>query len=173
MDDLIEKILGEDFEILRRVDFNDLIFIFFQERGYSNPYNDERLNLISGRGPLKINKKTKEYEFTNVYEFYSEYGDNELICPKENKTVVDWDKVLSNIKNRKHINVDDFILLLEHNNLSIDTFDIYSKKPPEIYDIEVKSDDDASFLVEFLKLVNANYLKKSNNHFVINLNLDF
>lgn len=172
MEDLINRILGDTFEIIRRIELNDSIFIFFHEKAYNNPFNDERLNLISGQGPLKINKKTKEYEFTNVYDFYSEYGDNELFFPKQNKISDDWDKVLLNIKNRKHINVEDFMLLLEHNNLPVDTFDIYSKIPPKIYDIEVKSDNAIKCLVEFLINVKANYEKKSSNHFVINLNLD-
>lgn len=172
MEDLIKTILGDTFEIAKRIDLDDSIFIFFREKGYNNPFNDERLNLISGQGPLKINKKTEEYEFTSAYDFYSKYGDNELFFPKENKISVEWDKVLSNIKNRKYINVDDFILLLEHCNLPIDSFDIYSKLPPKIYDIEVKNDDAIAYLIDFLKNVKANYQEKSSNHFVINLELD-
>ncbi|WP_316634378.1 hypothetical protein [uncultured Flavobacterium sp.] len=172
MEDLINKILGNDFEIIRQVESGDSIFIFFHEKGYSNPFNDEMLNLVSGRGPLKINKKTREYEFTNVYDFYSEYGDNELFFPKQSNIPINWDIVISNIRNRKRINVDDFILLLEHNNLSLDSFDIYSMKPPEIYDIEIKNDRAIIFLVDFLNEVNANYTIKNNNHFVIKLDIE-
>lgn len=173
MEDLIDKILGDDFEILRRVDFNDLIFIFFQEKGYSNPYNDERLNLISGQGPLKINKKTKEYEFTNVYDFYSEYGDNKLIFPNEKDTVLDWDEVICNLKMRKYFNWEDFDLLLKHNGLPLESFDIYSLNSRHTVEIEIKSDDAINYLIQFLDEVKANYIKKSKNHFLIDLNLNF
>ena len=59
MEDFIKELLGDDLEIVKKVDLNDFIFVFFQPKGYSNPHKDERLNLVSSSGPLKINIKTK------------------------------------------------------------------------------------------------------------------
>lgn len=171
MEDFINEILGDDLEIVKKVNFNDFIFIFFQPKGYSNPYKDERLNLVSSSGPLKINIKTKEYEFTHIYEFYSEYGDNEIIFPKEEEIALDWDEVLYNIKMRERFNSEDFFLLLKNYNLPLDSFDIYSINSRDTIEIEIKHDEAVDYLIEFLDKNNGNYIKKYTNHFLIQLDL--
>lgn len=171
MENLINQILGKDFEIIRKVEYNEFIFIFFKPKGYSNPYKDERLNLISNQGPLKINKKTKEYEFTHIYEFYSEYADNKIIFPNKKEVDLNWEEVVYNIKMRKHFNWEDFDLLLKHNNIPLDNFDIYSLNSRDTVEIEIKSDEAIDCLLKFLSEVEARYIKKSHNHFLIDLDL--
>lgn len=172
MEDFINQILGDDTEIIRTVDFNDLTFVFFQPKGYSNPYKDERLNLVSSQGPLKINKKTNQYEFTHIVEFFLEYGDNEVIFPRQEAIVPDWNEIVNNIKMRNNFNWDDFQLLLEHHNLPLDSFDMYSINSRNTVEIEIKGDEAIDCLEQFLNELEAIYIKKSHNHFLINLYLD-
>nr|WP_199001004.1 hypothetical protein [Flavobacterium sp. ASV13] len=172
MEDFINEILGDDTEIFRTVDFDDFTFVFYRPKGYSNPYKDEKLNLVSSYGPLKINKKTNEHEFTNIVEFFLEYGDNKVIFPNQEKSAPDWNEVIYNIKMRNNFNWEDFQLLLEHYNLPLDSFDMYSINSRDTVEIEIKHEEVIHYLEQFLNELEAIYIKKSHNHFLINLYLD-
>jgi hypothetical protein len=169
MENYIKSILGENFEIIKIIDYKEDVFIFFEEKSFSNPYNDERKRVISNLGPLKINKSSKKYSYTNIVEFIEEYGNNEIFFPKENNIIVDWYKVVNDIKLRKYVNWEDFDLLLEYENLQLNSFDIYSINKRDFVEIEVKGVEANKCLISFLNTINANYIEKSHHHYIVNL----
>lgn len=172
MRDLINKLLGSDFKLINTVEFDGDLFVFYKYKDSpDNPFNDERLNTVSGQGPIRINLKSKDFEFMNIYDFYSKYGDNEVIFPTKNE-VIDLDRIIFNIKNRKHINSDEFHLLLDYYKLPEDSFYMYGYNFPKEIEIEISNIKARNYLVQFLDEVNASYDKKNDNHFVVKLDIE-
>lgn len=177
MKDLINTILSEVFgdevfEVTKTIELDGFLYVFSKQKDY-NPYDDEMLRRTGGHGPLKINMATNEYEFMSILDFYSTFVDNKDFFPeKEEEPTLDWEKVFYNIRMRKRINSDDFVLLFEYNNMPRENLDIYSCNQMRIINVGVKDEKEANYVEEFLNSFNANYLKKNSKHFVVDLELD-
>ena len=168
---IIQEVLGNDFKASKIVDFEGFLYVFYDNINYSNPYNDERLNVVSGAGPLKINKKTFDYEITSLVEFYFEHGDNDFFFPKKEK--ISFEDSMENILMRGRINWEDFYLVLENFNLESDEYDLYSLNSMDDLYIKVKSEESYKLLINFLEKLNAKYTidTSEKNKFFIHLNL--
>ncbi len=173
MKKLITKILGDDFKLINTVEFNGDLFVFYKHRDSpDNPFKDERLNIVSGQGPIRINLKSKNFEFMNIYDFSSQYADNEVFFPKKEEDKIDINEIIFNIKNRKHINSDEFHQLLDYYKLPEDSFYMHGYNFPKEIEIEISNIKAKNYLIQFLDEVNASYTKINDNHFVVKLDIE-
>jgi|SRR6218665_1133889 len=170
MNDYIESVLGQELEIVRIVDYDGFCYVFYKPKSFSNPYKDERLNIISSHGPLKINKISKDYQFTNAYEFLNEFGDNKLFFPLD-PIKPNLDNVIKNITLRKRINWDDFDLLLETNQIPSQMADMYSINKRDIIEMDVENEFVKDCIIYFLNLAGARY-NTNNLHLEIHQNIE-
>jgi hypothetical protein len=171
IDKIVNEVLGADFKLSRIVEFEDYLYVFYEHIDHDNPYNDERFGIMSGAGPLKINKITLEHEITSLVEFYFEHGDNELFFPKKEK--ITFESSIKNILMRGRINWEDFYIVLENFNLESDEYDIWSVNSTDDVYIKVKSEKAYNILIEFLEKLKANYVidLSEKNKLFVNLNL--
>ena len=160
VEEIVKRELGNNFKVSRIVDIKNFLFVFYEVSDFSNPYNDERLSIASGAGPLRINKETLDYEITSLIEFLFEYGDNKLFFPK--KSNVTFKKSIENILKRGRMNWEDFYLILGHFGLDFNEYDIYSINSIDNVYIKVRSDYAFNILIDFLKKLNADYEIDSN-----------
>lgn len=166
---IINETLGTDFKFFRIVEFEDYLYVFYEHINHDNPYNDERLGIVSGAGPLKINKITLDYEVTSLVEFYFEHGDNELLFPEKEK--ITFEESMQNILMRGRINWEDFYIILENFNLGSDEYDVYSINSIDDVYVNTKSEKAYNILIEFLERLKANYTIDSSekNKLFVNL----
>lgn len=169
---LIKKVFGSSFEVTKAVDFQDYLYVFSQDSNCNNPYNDERLQIIGGYGPLKINKKTFDYEITDLIDFYFEHGDNELFFPNEEEEIINFEKVKEDILMRKRINWDDFVEVFKNSNLDLNELDLHSiGSIDEVY-IQVKTELAYNVLIDFLKELKAKYSIDTSEKYKLFINLN-
>jgi len=141
----IQNYIGKDYVVTKIIEDENELFAFYVSKEFEKSGGNDRYALI-GVGPLYFNKKTLEKRLLGAMEFHEEFGDRKIIQEniELNETEQNLDQIIENIKKRKHINGDEFELIM--NSLNID-----------LYRVMIYSND---FVNEIIESPNSDDIKK-------------
>jgi hypothetical protein len=114
----IEKFLGDDFVVKDILEDEKELFAFYVSKEFEESGGNERYALI-GIAPFYFNMLTQEKRRLGAFEFHSNFASKKIFNDR-NKDLVEptLEEVIQTIKNRKHINGDEFELIM--NKMSIE-----------------------------------------------------
>ncbi len=169
MEKFISSILGEERVIDKIVKKDNFLYVFHINKKYLESNFKDNYIEIGGEGPLLINLDDKSYSFISESEFSLEHYDPEIFGDIKEMSL-NTSSIVNNIEVRSHINFEDIGLMLKNEGFeSIDEFYIFSYNPLKNIEVEDYSEGYKiiSFLVGYLKKINANYSLVKENHLLI------
>jgi hypothetical protein len=170
----IDSQLGFVSEIIEVIEIDNYKFVFFQPKGHSNPFNDDRLKFTNNIGPLRINMNNNNYEIMGAIQFLFEYGDR----PEYLKTVIEddlktYNSIVSNAIRRKRLNPNDFEDVIYSISGKYSDGEMRSKLKRNLKEmvLDVNSDVIRELVLRFLKDTNAKYNEIEKNIFEVFLDI--
>lgn len=141
----IQQHLGADYVVTQIIEDENELFAFYVSKKFHDTNGNDNYALI-GVGPFYFNKKTNEKKLLGAFEFHEEYFDRKLIQDNIQSEDIkpDLNEVIENIKQRKHINDDEFEIIMTSLNI-------------DMYSVTISSDD---FIHETIESPNSEDIDK-------------
>ncbi len=117
----IKDYLGTDLIVKEIVEDENELFAFYVSKQFEESGGNDRYSLI-GVGPFYYNKRTQEKRVLGAMGFHEEYTDRKIIQDNLITYESSFDEVVEKIKKRKHVNEDEFEIIM--NSLNIDLFKV-------------------------------------------------
>ena len=146
---LFQDLLDENEVIGEKFQDGNLLYVFTQTKEQQNNPNDDRYKTAGGKGPIKLNLITKEFERIHYLDFPSE------IIEVSNPTL---DQISKGINQRKYVNQDDifdFVTNIYGDDFGEIFFDIHFMTDRILISFKLKEVQDKLLL--FLKQNNIEY----------------
>lgn len=162
----IEIFLGDNLVVTDIYEDEFEVFAFYTSKQFIESGNNDKYAMI-GIGPFYLNKKTQEKRKLGAMEFYSQFSDRTIFKNKLNDIIqITFEATLQNIKTKKHINFDEFEIIM--NKMNIDIFRVSISSNDLIHEIiESPDPEDLDKFMHIFEKTELNFVRESLNKLIL------
>jgi|GEM_PF-4404723 len=107
--EILNKLLDNDEIVFQEYIDNEFLYLIIVDKEYIDNIDDDRYSRVGGRGPLRINLKTKNYDWIHYLEMPDSFTND--------KPEPTFKTIVSNIKKRQWINETDIFFFTNYFDL--------------------------------------------------------
>ena len=163
----IQNYIGVDYVVTKIIEDDNDLFAFYVSKEFEESGGNDKYALI-GIGPFYLNKKNSEKRLLGAMEFHEEFSDRKIITDNTDLEEVapNLDQIIERIRIRKHINGDEFELIM--NYLNIDLYQISISSDDFVNEtIESPNSDDIIKFINVFKKAELVFTQKSPNRIIL------